>query len=156
MQNGHVTDLSSMAYLGMVALLAFAMGMQTATLTHLGSLTVYTTFVTGSLTQSAESLGRVVFWIYDTVRGGKAMSHIVRQLPRQVDAVDSVLLFGIWLCYVVGAATGTVTKQRWELRALYFPIGVLICLVVLDLARPIASREEHSQAEGEPQVGAPA
>lgn len=156
LQNGHVTDLSSMAYLGMVALLAFAMGMQTATLTHLGSLTVYTTFVTGSLTQSAESLGRVVFWMYDTVRGGKAMSHIVRQLPRQVDAVDSVFLFGIWLCYVVGAATGTLTKQRWELRALYFPIGVLICLVVLDLARPIASREERSQAEGEPQVGAPA
>ncbi len=156
LQNGHVTNLSSMAYLGMVALLAFAMGMQTATLTHLGSLTVYTTFVTGSLTKCAESLARVVFWMYDTVKGGRSVSHTVRGLPQQPDAVDSVFLLGIWICYVVGAATGTVTKHRWELRALYFPVAVLMCLVALDLVRPIAGKEERRQAEGKAQVSAPA
>ncbi len=156
LQNGQVTNLSSMAYLGMVALLAFAMGMQTATLTHVGSLTVYTTFVTGSLTQCAESAARVVFWIYDTVKGGRSLSHTVGSLAQQADAVDSIFLLGIWMCYVVGAASGTITKQRWELRAMYFPVGVLMCLVVLDLVRPIASKEERRQAQGKPQVSAPA
>ena len=156
LQNGQVTDLSSMAYLGMVALLAFAMGIQTATLTHLGSLTVYTTFVTGTLTKCAESIARVVFWMYDTVKGGGPLSHTVRGLPQQPDAVDSVFLLGIWICYVVGAATGTFTKHRWELRALYFPVGVLLCLIVLDLFQPIAGGEARRQAQGKPQISAPA
>ena len=156
LQDGHVANLTSLNYLGLIALLAFAMGMQTATLTHLGSLTVYTTFVTGTLTKCAESAARVVFWMYDTVKGGHTLSHVVRGLPQQADAVDGVFLLGIWICYVVGAATGTFTKHRWELRALYFPVAVLICLVVLDFARPIAAREERRQAEGKAQVNAPA
>ena len=40
----------------------FAMGVQTATLTHIGALTVYTTFVTGTLTKLTESFTRVLFW----------------------------------------------------------------------------------------------
>ena len=42
------------AYFLLIALLAFAMGVQTATLTRVGTLTVYTTFVTGTLTKLAE------------------------------------------------------------------------------------------------------
>jgi len=156
LRDGHIANLASLNYLGLIALLAFAMGVQTATLTHLGSLTVYTTFVTGTLTKCAESAARVVFWMYDTVKGGMSLSHTVRGLPQQADAVDGVFLLGVWICYVVGAATGTFTKNRWELRALYFPVGILMCLILTDLVWPIAAREERRQAEGKAQVNASA
>jgi uncharacterized membrane protein YoaK (UPF0700 family) len=156
LQDGQVANHASPAYLGMVALLAFAMGMQTATMTHIGSLTVYTTFVTGTLTKCAESVARVVFWMYDAVKAGRPLSHTVGTLLQQPDAVGSVFLLAVWICYIVGAATGTITKYRWGLRAMYFPVGVLMCLVVLDLIRPIAGKEERRQAEGNHQVRVPA
>ena len=59
MKLGQIVDLHSAVYFSLVALLAFAMGVQTATLTHVGALTVYTTFVTGTLTKLSESLTRV-------------------------------------------------------------------------------------------------
>ncbi len=140
----------------MVALLAFAMGMQTATLTHLGPLTVYTTFVTGSLTKFAESVTRVFFWMYDALAQGGRLSHIVGDLPRNQDAVSGVFLLGIWMSYVVGAALGALTKSRWELHALYVPVGLLVLLIVFDIVQPIASKEEREQAAGTHQPSAPA
>ena len=152
LQQGHLANLDSTLHLGMVALLAFAMGMQTATLTHLGPLTVYTTFVTGTLTKFAESVTRVVFWIHDAISGGTRLLQIVRDMPSNEDAVSSIFLLCIWISYVVGAALGTLTKGRWQLHALYFPVGVLLCLIALDLGRPIAAYEEQRQAEGKPQA----
>ena len=134
-------------------MLAFAMGIQTGTLTHLGPLTVYTTFVTGTLTKASEAFTRALFWIHDTLKGGKSWSDIVRGLPSQPDTVTATFLSGIWLCYITGAALGTVAIRTWELRALYFPVAVLCCLVVLDLLKPIASKEEKFQHTGPQQRG---
>ena len=39
------------------------------------------------------------------------------------------MLASTWTCYVLGAAVGTFLKLRWELRALYVPVGVLIVFV---------------------------
>ncbi len=147
LDQGHVANFGSPLHLGMIALLAFAMGIQTATLTHLGPLTVYTTFVTGSLTKFAESVTRVIFWIHDAALDGRSWSQIAQEMPGNEDAVSGVFLLGIWLFYVIGAALGTFTKSRWELHALYFPVGVLLCLIALDLARPIAAAEELRQAQ---------
>lgn len=156
LDHGHVSDLGSPLHLGMVALLAFAMGMQTATLTHLGPLTVYTTFVTGTLTKFAESVTRVFFWMHDAFGKGTRVSQIILgDMPRNEDAVSAVFLLGIWLSYVVGAALGTLTKTRWQLHALYFPVGVLLCLVALDLVRPIASEEERRQSQSKPRANVP-
>lgn len=153
LDQGRAAHFGSPLHLGMIALLAFAMGMQTATLTHLGPLTVYTTFVTGTLTKFAESVTRVFFWMHDAMRNGKRLSRVLANMRSNADAVSAVFLLGTWLSYVVGAALGTLTKSRWELRALYFPVGVLLCLVALDLGRPIAANEERSQVEGKPEVG---
>jgi uncharacterized membrane protein YoaK (UPF0700 family) len=144
MHLGQIADLSSPAYFTLVALLAFAMGVQTATLTHIGALTIYTTFVTGTLTKLTESFTRVLFWGYDQLRQTR-ISDIVRLAPRQRDVREGAMLASTWSCYVIGAAIGTISKQRWELRALYIPVVVLGIFIVVDLFRPIDVEEERHQ-----------
>jgi uncharacterized membrane protein YoaK (UPF0700 family) len=146
MKLGQVVDLHSAAYFFLVGLLAFAMGVQTATLTHVGALTVYTTFVTGTLTKISESLTRSLFWGYDqAAKSGKRMSDIAGEAGKQKDVQETAFLTATWMCYVVGAAIGTFSKQRWELRSLYLPVAVLIVFVVIDQFRPIGVQEEKHQ-----------
>jgi uncharacterized membrane protein YoaK (UPF0700 family) len=144
MHLGQIVDQQSTAYFALVALLAFAMGVQTATLTHIGALTIYTTFVTGTLTKLTESFTRVLFWGYDQLRQTR-ISDIVRLVPRQRDVQEGAMLASTWSCYVIGAAIGTISKQRWELRALYIPVVVLGIFIVVDLFRPIDVEEERHQ-----------
>jgi uncharacterized membrane protein YoaK (UPF0700 family) len=144
MHLGQIVDLQSPTYFVLVALLAFAMGVQTATLTHIGPLTVYTTFVTGTLTKLTESFTRVLFWAYDHLRE-LGTSGIVRRAAGQPDVQEGAMLGSTWSCYVIGAAIGTALKLRWELRALYVPVAVLIVFVVLDFFRPIDVEEELHQ-----------
>lgn len=145
MHLGQIVDLHSPAYFALVALLAFAMGIQTATLTHVGALTVYTTFVTGTLTKLTESFTRVLFWGYDQLAQVKRLSHVVRLAPRQKDVREGAMMGSIWICYLVGAAIGTVLKQKWELRALYVPVVILAGFILLDQVRPIDVEEEKHQ-----------
>jgi uncharacterized membrane protein YoaK (UPF0700 family) len=145
---GQIVDLHSPAYFALVALLAFAMGVQTATLTHIGPLTIYTTFVTGTLTKFSESFTRALFWAYDHFRLTKHMSDIVGSVTRQPDARDAAFLLSVWLCYLCGAALGTAMKHRWELRALYAPALLLVAFVVVDQVYPVAIQEERRQQSG--------
>jgi uncharacterized membrane protein YoaK (UPF0700 family) len=146
MKLGQIIDLHSTAYFSLVALLAFAMGVQTATLTHVGALTVYTTFVTGTLTKISESLTRSLFWSYDqAVQSGKRISDIVGQARKQKDVRETAFLAAVWICYLAGAAMGTFTKRRWELRSLYLPVAMLIVFIVIDQFRPIGVQEEKHQ-----------
>jgi uncharacterized membrane protein YoaK (UPF0700 family) len=144
MHFGRMQDLHSAAHFALIALLAFAMGVQTATLTRVGALTIYTTFVTGTLTKLTESLTRFVFWMHDELRQS-GTSHIVRQAVTQRDARESAMLAATWSCYVLGAAMGTILKARWELRALYLPVAVLAGFIVVDRLWPIAVQEEQEQ-----------
>ena len=145
MHLGELVDLHSPAYFSLVALLGFAMGIQTATLTNIGPFTVYTTFVTGTLTKFAESFTRALFWSYDKFRDQDRLSDIIRLAPTQQDVRQTTLLASTWVCYVLGAAIGTVIKQRWELRALYLPVAVLVVLILIDQFRPIDIDEERHQ-----------
>lgn len=144
MHLGQIVDQQSAAYFSLVALLAFAMGVQTATLTHIGPLTVYTTFVTGTLTKLTESFTRVLFWLYDQ-RRMMGPARVGARLRYQPDVQQATMLASTWACYVFGAAIGTVMKGKWELRALYVPVGLLIAFVVLDQVRPIDVEEERHQ-----------
>ncbi len=146
MSMGQVVDLHSNVYFSLVALLAFAMGVQTATMTHVGTMTIYTTFVTGTLTKFSESLTRALFWSYDQVaQSGKRLSDVVRLAPKNKDVREGAFLAAVWVCYVVGAALGTLSKRRWELRSLYFPVAALIAIIVVDQFRPIGVQEEKHQ-----------
>lgn len=144
MHLGQITDLHSALYFSFVAMLSFAMGVQTATITHVGALTIYTTFVTGTLTKMTESLTRIFFWVYDELRQS-GMSHIVRQMRRQSDVRDAAMLAALWLMYVIGATLGLLAKERWNLRALYLPVALLIVFIVIDRLRPLGVQEEKAQ-----------
>jgi len=148
MHLGQIVDLQSPFYFALIALLAIAMGIQTATLTHIGALTVYTTFVTGSLTKCAESFTRGLFWGYDHFRLAGSISDTVRLIPQQQDLRNAAFLASAWLCYLVGAALGAFTKYRWELRALYIPVAVLIVFILIDQFRPIDLRDEMPHENG--------
>jgi len=145
MHLGQLVQLHSPEYFGFVAMLAFAMGVQTATLTHFGTLNAYTTFVTGTLTKTTESATRALFWAWDYVRQS-GTSAIVAHALRQQDVRETLMLSSIWTCYVAGAALGVLAKARWEVRALYFPVGVLLLLVILDRLRPLDIEEEKRQS----------
>ncbi len=145
MHLGEMVNLHSPTYFSLVALLSFAMGVQTATLTHVGPLTVYTTFVTGTLTKFAESFTRTLFWSYDHFRVAGHASNIVRLASGQQDVRETAVLASTWICYLLGAAIGTIIKQRWELRALYLPVAVLVVFVLIDRVRPIGIQEERHQ-----------
>ena len=144
MHLGQLTDLHSPVYFVLVALLAVAMGVQTATLTHVGALTIYTTFVTGTLTKMTESLTRALFWAWDELRQ-TGISHIVTNAPRQQDVRQAVMLACTWIVYVIGAALGALAKARWELRALYVPVLALAIFITIDRFRPIDVEEEKKQ-----------
>ena len=144
MHVGQIVDLESPQCFTLVALLAFAMGVQTATLTHIGPLTVYTTFVTGTLTKMTESFTRVLFWAYDQLQQ-TGIPDIVRLAPKHADVQEGTMLAATLICYVLGAAIGTVMKLKWELRALYLPVALLIVFIVVDLCRPIDVEEEKHQ-----------
>jgi uncharacterized membrane protein YoaK (UPF0700 family) len=144
MHMGQIVDQQSLGYFSLVALLAFAMGVQTATLTHIGPLTVYTTFVTGTLTKLTESFTRVLFWLYDQRRSA-GMSRVGARVWHQPDVQEGAMLASTWTCYVIGAAIGTVLKAKWELRALYVPVALLLAFALLDQFRPIDVEEEQHQ-----------
>jgi uncharacterized membrane protein YoaK (UPF0700 family) len=139
MHLGQIADIHAPTYFALVALLAFAMGIQTATLTHIGPLTVYTTFVTGTLTKFADALAHVLCWSYDQLRRFGRLSDIVRLIPKQQDARNAAFLASIWFCYLAGATVGILAKRRWELRALHLPVAALVVFIVVDRFRPIVS-----------------
>ena len=146
MHLGQIVDQHSAQYFAMVAWLSFAMGVQTATLTQVGALTVSTTFVTGTLTRLTESLTRVLFWVWDQARES-GVSHVVGSIFRQPDVRDTAILGSIWLCYVLGAALGTLLKSAWGLAALYVPVAVLALFIVIDQLHPLAVQEERRQTK---------
>jgi len=144
MHLGQLVNLHSPEYFSLVALLAFAMGVQTATLTHIGPLTVYTTFVTGTLTKLTESFTRVLFWLHDEFRRS-GISDIVRHAPAQQDVQQTTMLASTWTSYVLGAALGAILEARWQLRALYIPVALLAAFILIDQFRPIDIQEMKHQ-----------
>ena len=86
------------------AMLAAAMGVQTATLPKVGSLTVHTTFVTGMLNKLAQLLSHGAFLTYDMFRGRDVIADR-RRILRQAR-----FMFSIWVFYLLGAVTGTLAE----------------------------------------------
>ncbi len=123
-------------------LLAAAMGVQTATLTRVGSLTIHTTFVTGMLNKLAQLLSHASFLTYDAFRGkdGAATS-------RRKFLLEARFIFGVWFMYATGAVIGTWTRLRWGVPALVLPAVLVSILAILDLISPLAIEEERDQSE---------
>lgn len=128
-----------------IAILAAAMGLQTATLTGVGPLTVHTTFVTGMLNKIAQLVTHVLFRIYDREKSTSA-SHAFAA-DQQRDAQMAMFLGAVWCCYVAGATFGTWSFGLWGIRALSFAIVLLVFALVVDGFSPLSMEEEKEQSE---------
>ena len=131
---------ASLFYL-IVALPALAMGLQNATISHVGALSLRTTHVTGSLTTLAEALAVYLFWLYDRTRGRfrRRIGLALRLTPRQKSAQALALMTGSWIAFVAGAACGAFLNAKWQTACLLPPICLLLILALVDVFRPIAA-----------------
>jgi uncharacterized membrane protein YoaK (UPF0700 family) len=123
----------------LLALPALAMGLQNATLTHFGPLTVRTTHVTGNLAHFAEDCAEILLALYDRTRGpeGISLAKAFAAVRREPTYRQAVLLGTVWLSYLAGALSGALLALRWGIAALALPIAVLGFLVVADLLSPL-------------------
>jgi uncharacterized membrane protein YoaK (UPF0700 family) len=132
----------------LVALPAFAMGLQNAALRRVGGRIVRTTYVTGLLTHLAEDGVEYLYWLRDHRLG--AMGHRVAAAQRAATRPPSLKMMlsggGIWLAFVTGAITGGYAQKRWELRSLLLPLSGLALIIALDWLRPVrAARPGNTQ-----------
>lgn len=140
LHGGQVQTSSLSFFYLIVALPALAMGLQNATISHVGALSLRTTHVTGSLTTLAEALAVYMFWLYDRTRGRfwRRIGIALRLTPRQKSAQALALMTGSWIAFVAGAACGAVLNAKWHTACLLPPICLLLVLAVLDIFHPIA------------------
>jgi uncharacterized membrane protein YoaK (UPF0700 family) len=129
-----------------VTLLALAMGLQNATITRVGALSVKTTHITGTLTEFAAGLSQFLFWFHDRLqaRYPGRRHRVWRTALHQKPLRQAVLLGALWIAFFAGAIAGALATGSWGALALAPPIGVLIVLTVLDIVRPIAASDEHA------------
>lgn len=129
----------------MLGLLASAMGVQTATLTRIGALTIHTTFVTGMLNKLAQSISQWLFWLHDQWQQGPGWAYLLRRSGQNASARTAVLMSGIWVCYVLGSLVGTWMSLQWGFRSLYLPAALLGLAAAVDQFQPLSLEEEKDQ-----------
>jgi uncharacterized membrane protein YoaK (UPF0700 family) len=128
---------SGLAYFVPVGLLATAMGLQNASLVRVGASTVYTTHITGNLTRLAREAAS---WTASTFRGPRS-----ERASARLSARRALLMATVWTTYLVGAALGLLGRGALGLRALVFPLIVLVALVVVDRVRPLGGHDLPSE-----------
>jgi uncharacterized membrane protein YoaK (UPF0700 family) len=124
----------------LLAMLAVAMGIQTATLTRIGPLTIHTTFLTGMMNKLAQLLSHGLFLTFDLLRGRQQVRGEWRQEMRR-----SAYFLSIWLLYFAGALVGARTEWWLGLRSLVLPAAALGCAVILDQLHPLSLQEEQDE-----------
>ena len=129
----------------LLAMLAIAMGLQTATLTRIGPLTIHTTFVTGMLNKMAQLVSRWLFLSYDLHKEGTNEGGLREE--RATATHEALLIFGIWMMYLLGAVFGTWLGLHWHLKALLVPCAAILVAIAVDQARPLSLEEEQEQSK---------
>lgn len=135
--------ISGPGLLVLLALLAAAMGLQTATLTKIGPLTIHTTFVPGMLNKFAEAISEWFFWLYDQRQSGKPW----RGSSRHPAFRNARFMGLIWFSYMIGSVAGTWTYSHWSVSVLYIPVSFLIICAAVDQRRPLVIEEEKEQTQ---------
>lgn len=131
----------------LLAILAIAMGLQTATLTRVGALTVHTTFVTGMLNKLAQLISHYIFHTFDLWRAAATARKLELLRQRRDTLREGRFIFSIWLLYLAGATCGTWLGLRWRLESLYLPCCILLLAVAAELAQPLSLEEKQDQSE---------
>jgi uncharacterized membrane protein YoaK (UPF0700 family) len=128
---------AGLRYFVPVGLLSTAMGLQNASLVRVGASSVYTTHVTGNLTRLAREAAH---WTVSTLHPRREA-----RAPARRSARRAVLMAVVWTSYLCGAMLGLKGRDAWGLRALAFPVIVLVALIVLDRVRPLGGHDLPSE-----------
>ncbi|MEO8727493.1 MAG: YoaK family protein [Acidobacteriaceae bacterium] len=124
--------------LAIIACLAFALGLQNATLTRVGILSLRTTHVTGTISHFAEAFADYVFWVRDEWRTARVPFH---QLPRDSWHNEhfqvSLVTFAVWVAFFLGAVCFLLAQTRLGYFALLPPMGLLLCAIISDVISPM-------------------
>ena len=116
----------------LIALLAAAMGIQSAAVRRVGEQRVATTYVTGTLTTLATDTASDLLDRWSARRAaGEAEA---REALRTPAARGTALMTGLWAVYLFGALVGGFAEQRWAMWAVVAPIAVLLAVMASDLA----------------------
>lgn len=121
---------------------ALAMGLQNASLTHVGPLTVYTTHITGTLTKFGSSLVEAISWIMMARRQQPRprWRELLRRGSRKKQGFGVLLMGGLWLCFLSGGTAGALAWLSWGLGALGVPLLLVLAVVSYDLYHPLQER----------------
>jgi uncharacterized membrane protein YoaK (UPF0700 family) len=134
---GHIAQPAPARWL--IALLAAAMGIQSAAVRRVGEQRVSTTYVTGTLTTLAtDTMSDLLAWWTARKRRG-APEAGVGEAPPPNDRVPgarrgATLMTGLWAAYLFGALVGGFAEQRWSMWALAAPVAALLGVMAADAA----------------------
>lgn len=145
---GRRADLHSLGPICMLlAMIAFAMGLQTATLTRVGVLTIHTTFVTGMLNKFAQLISHAMFRTYDVLHS--RIDTEKRQFQQQQATVlrQAGFISSVWSVYLAGALCGAWLDSKWGVAAMYVAVAPLLVAIGVDQVRPLSTEEEKDQSE---------
>lgn len=120
---------------------AAAMGVQNTSLRNSGVLSLYTTHVTGLLTELTEQLSALLAGIIgvDHVGAGGGVAHAAEVIRTRGDPAAAswlALLFALWVAGVVVAGV----TMSWGRVALALPLGLVLAAAAVDVAHPLAGR----------------
>ena len=145
--SGDLAAHSPMMFYFLLALACAAMGLQNATLTNIGALTVRTTHVTGTLSKFAESGSRYLFWFYDKTRGpGQYRFREAFRLSfHHPDFQDAGITALLWIGFLAGGFCGIWLHHLWKLKCLFVPIALLVGFALTDIMRPYTNMFRKEQ-----------
>lgn len=129
--SGRIEQSAGTLYYVLLALPALAMGVQNASLSHFGPLSVRTTHVTGNLATLADQIAIFGIWFFGARREGSANR-------RGRDSLrETGFLAGVWLSYFAGAVIGVTLLAFLHAGAVLPGAAVLVALMLVDWADPI-------------------
>jgi uncharacterized membrane protein YoaK (UPF0700 family) len=119
------------------ALLALAMGVQSANLRRVMGAAVRTTFITGLLA----SLAAWLLWLRARTRGrGLRRRLLALRVSTRLKGIHMMGLYGgIWLCFIAGAVAGSIVQSHWNWNALLLPLVGLFAVTTATLWHPFGA-----------------
>lgn len=124
--------------LAFIACLAFALGLQNATLTRIGILDLRTTHVTGTISHFAEALADYIFWVRDEWhRPDVPFHHLPRDSWHNQSFQTFVTTFALWVAFFLGAIGFLLAQKQLGYLALLPPMVLLLGAIISDLLSPM-------------------
>lgn len=146
--HGVVPEHVGAAYVVLVGLLAFSMGLQNGVVRRFGALKDVHTYVTGTLLVTAHGLTTYFFWLGRRVRRFSLakLRRAVGYSPHHRSLREAGLAFMLWGLYLVGAIVGALARSTFGIQVLVTPVVILLVMAVVDEIKPVRTRDHSSRS----------